>query len=101
MPRKAIVACSGQANSVTLKLGSSENTVCRDAHIADAHLKPQFCNLNMLTDNLTKIQRAMLAELARRTFTVYRTTRYSGILVRPYYRRLRPKSRVKSLKSAL
>jgi hypothetical protein len=40
-----------------------------------------------LTDNLTKIQRAMLAELARRQFTVYKTTRYSGVLVRPYYRR--------------
>ena len=55
----------------------------------------------MITDNLTKIQRAMLAELARRQFTVYRTTRYSGILVRPYYRRRPHKSRVKSLKSAL
>jgi hypothetical protein len=45
-----------------------------------------------LTDNLTKIQRAMLAELARRPFTVYKGTRFSGVLVRPYYRR-KPKRR--------
>ncbi len=42
--------------------------------------------------HFTNIQRAMLAEIIKRSFTVYKTTRYSGVLVRPYYRR-RPKTR--------